>query len=286
MDTIAIVGVTGTIGSRVAEKLVARGHAVIGLSRSAGAAPAGVERRAVDLTDREAAGRALEGADAVYLTPAMQGEDPLGLERNVTANAIDAARVAGVGHLILHTAVHANRGTTGSRILDNKHPIEAALVASGVPYTILRPAWYLQNLHAAKGWLDQGMFSMPWPADMVWAATDADDAARAAVAFFETGPANRGFDVHIPGGITAQAIMDAWKQATGREVQYQEAPGTREAVDAYPLSDIHKELYAELYDYFKRAVYLGDPEPVADAIDGFTYGTVDAFMSRELFAAV
>ena len=90
-----------------------------------------------------------------------------------------------------------------------------ALAESGVPYTILRPAWYLQNLHGAKGYLEQGMFSMPWPEDMVWAATDVEDLARAAAAFFEQGPANRGFDIHLPGGVTAAAICRAVEHVTG-----------------------------------------------------------------------
>ena len=77
------------------------------------------------------------------------------------------------------------------------------------------------------------MFSMPWPADMVWAATDLEDLARAAVAFLERGPANRGFDVHLPGGITASAVCGAVERVTGSPVGFQEAPSTRAAVNSY-----------------------------------------------------
>lgn len=283
MSTIAVVGVTGTIGSRVAGKLAAAGHDVVGLARSAGDGPVG-RRVAVDLTDRSAASDALEGADGVYLTTPESGDDPLGLERAVATNVIEAAREQGVGHVVMHTAVHADRGTTGARILDNKEGLERALADSGVPYTILRPAWFLQNLFGAKAYLEQGMFSMPWPADMVWAATDVDDVARAAAALLERGPANRGFDVHLPGGVTATAICEAVERVTGRPVGYQEGPGTREAVDPYPISDTHKELYAELFDYFKATTYLGNPDAITEAVGGFSYGTVEDFVRRELFA--
>jgi uncharacterized protein YbjT (DUF2867 family) len=199
---------------------------------------------------------------------------------------ISAAREARIGHVVLHTAVHADRGDTGSRILDNKHPIEKGLAGSGVPYTILRPAWYLQNLHGARPYLEQGMFSMPWPADLTWAATDVENVVDAAVFFLESGPANRAFDVHIPGGITAGGICEAVERVTGQAVAYHQAPGTREAVAAYPISDFHKELYAELFDYFISNEYLGDPQPITDAVDGFAYGTVADFLERELFAEV
>ncbi len=286
MTSIAIVGATGNIGRRVASRLVEAGHDVVGLSHGAGELPDGVRPREVDLTDESAARKALDGIDAVYLTPPEAGPDPLALERSVGMNVIQAARDRGVEHVVMHTAVHADRGDTGSGVLDNKHPLETALAASGVPYTILRPAWFLQNLFGAKDYLAQGIFSMPWPADMVWAGTDIDDVARAAVAFLENGPANRGFDIHLPGGITASAICTAVESVTGQAVGYQEGPSTRQAVEPYPISDAHKDLYAELFDYFKSHTYLGDPLPITEAIDGFSYGTIEDFMHRELFAGI
>lgn len=286
MSSIAIVGITGTIGSRVARRLVEAGHDVLGLSRSEGEGPEGVRRVAVDLRDEPSAQNALQGVQALYLTSPEGGADPLALERSVCTNVIAAACDRGMEHVVMHTAVHADRGDTGARVLDNKQPLEAALAASGVPYTILRPAWYLQNLFGAKAYLEQGMFSLPWPGDMVWAATDVEDVARAAAWFLENGPANRGFDVHLPGGIKAAAICEAAEAVTGQPVGYQEAPSSRAAVEPYPISEPHKVLYAELYDYFKAGTYLGDPQAVAEAIDGFEYGTIEDFMRRELFAGV
>jgi uncharacterized protein YbjT (DUF2867 family) len=281
--TVAVVGVTGTIGSRIARALADAGHQVVGLSRNPGRAAAS-RVVAVDLRNRVAAERALAGVDAVYLTPPLAGSDPLGDEQAVVRSVIDAATRTAVKHVVMHTALHADRGNTGARILDNKTSLEAALRDSGLPYSILRPAWFLQNLLAARPWLDQGMFSMPWSADRVWAATDVNDVAKAAVALIELGPANRGFDVHQPGGVSAAAICRAVQAVTGRAIAYQEFPGgTRAAVDGYPLSDAHKELYAELYDYFRRETYLGEPLRAADAIPGFAYGTIEDFVRRELY---
>jgi uncharacterized protein YbjT (DUF2867 family) len=286
MGSVAIIGVTGTIGSRIASELAERDHDVLGIARRPGEGAAGVRHVAVDLTDPDAAARVLDGVESVYLTPPMAGADPLALERAVTTSVIDAARRNGVRHVVMHTALHADRGDTGARILDDKQPLEAMLADSGVPYTILRPAWFLQNLHGARSWLERGMFSMPWPSDMVWAATDVDDVARAAVAFLEGEPANRGFDVHLPGGVTAAAICRAVEEATGHGVAYQEAPGTREAVEAYPIGEAHKALYAELFDYFKAGAYLGDPLAITEVVEGFEYGTVEDFVRRELFVGV
>ncbi|MCG6987535.1 MAG: NAD(P)H-binding protein [Gemmatimonadetes bacterium] len=284
MGSIAVVGITGNIGGRVARKLAAAGHDVVGLSRHPGAeAPGRIV--AVDLRDADAARKALAGVDGVYLTPPEGGATPLEDERAVGLNVIEAAKEAGVGHVVMHTALQADRGDTGARILNNKTVLETTLADSGTPYTILRPAWYLQNLFGAKPWLDQGMFSMPWAADMAWAATDIEDIASLAAHFFEAGPANRGFDVHLPGGVTAAGIGAAVEAVTGRAVQYQEAPSSRAAVDGYPISDVHKELYAELFDYFRSRTYEGEPTAVTEAVPDFSYGTVEDFVSRELYAA-
>jgi len=108
--------------------------------------------------------------------------------------------------------------------------------------------------------------------------------AQAAVALIELGPTNHGFDVHQPGGVTATAICRAVQAVTGRAIAYQEFPGgTRAAVDGYPLSDTHKELYAELYDYFRRDTFLGEPLAIAEAIPGFAYGTIEDFVRSELY---
>ena len=202
MGGIAVIGATGTIGGRLARRLVASGSQVRAICRNPGEWEGSVDAVAADLTDPQQALDALEGADGVYLTPMEGGDDLYATERTVAANVLDAVLKHDVAHIVMHTAVGADRGDTGARILDNKTPIERRLADSGAGYTILRPAWFLQNLWAARDYIDQGVVSMPWAGDMLWAATDVEDIVTAAVAFFDRGPANRGFDIHIPGGIT------------------------------------------------------------------------------------
>ncbi len=286
MAVIAVVGASGNIGSRVVARLVGQGSDVRAVSCDPGGVPDGVEAVAADLSDPDRAREALQGAAGVYLTPPEGGEDPLQLETTVARNVIDAAAALGVEHLVLHTAVHADRGDTGARVLDNKTALEEALASSGIGYTILRPAWFLQNLWAAREYIEQGVVSMPWPGDMIWAATDISDVAEAAAAFFASGPANRGFDLHVPGGITGNQLAEAASRVLGRPVAYQEAPVTsREFVEAFPISDPHKDIYAELFDYFKSTTYLGDTDPIQKALGGFEIQGPDRFFAEELFAS-
>lgn len=164
-NQITVIGITGTVGSRVASKLAAKGVEVRGIARdpSQFSGNQNVELVAADLTNRREAEQALEGSQVVYLTLPEEGEDPLALESAVGLNAVEAARRAGIEHMLLHTALHSDRGDTGVAIIDNERPIEEAVVASGFGYTILRPAWFLQNIFGAKEYLEHGMYSMPIP---------------------------------------------------------------------------------------------------------------------------
>lgn len=285
MSVIAVVGATGTIGSRLVRRLAAGGHDVRAICRDPGVLPEGVEPFAADLSRPDEALAALEGATGVYLTPPEAGDTPLALEAKVSLNVVDAAAKHGVEHLVMHTAVRADRGNTGARVLDNKTGIEQAVAASGVGFTTLRPAWYLQNLWGARDYLEQGVVSLPWAGDMVWAATDVEDVVTAAVAFFERGPAGRGYDLHIPGGITGEQIAAAATAVLGHQVSYHQAQvSSRQYVDGFPISDAHKAIYAELFDYFKSDTYLGDPQAIMETLDGFEPRGVEAFLRDELLA--
>lgn len=185
---------------------------------------------------------------------------------------------------MLHTALQADRGGTGVRILDNKTPIEEAVQRSGVPYTILRPGWFLQNLLGAKPYLEQGVLSMPFPAQRRIGGVSVEDVANAAVGFLEKGPENRGFDLHLPVGVTCGMLCEAVGKAAARPVHFQEFPGAaRQFVEGYPISAQHKELFGELFEYFRRQDYLGKPEDILKALPGFRYTTPEQFARSELF---
>ncbi len=89
----------------------------------------------------------------------------------------------------------------------------------------------------------------------------------------------------VGGGITGQQIAAAATGVLGREVSYQEAEvSTRDYVEAFPISDAHKDIYAELFDYFRSSTYLGDPEPIIETLDGFEPRGLEDFLRDELFA--
>ena len=92
--TILVGGATGNIGRELIPRLQSAGLSIrAGSTR--GAAVQGAEARVLDLLDPACLPAAFEGADAaMIITPAH----PLMVD--MTANAVAAAREAGVGHLV------------------------------------------------------------------------------------------------------------------------------------------------------------------------------------------
>ena len=92
---ILVLGATGTIGSKVAAGLVAKGEKVKAVSRGA-TAVAGAEAVALDLANPAALDAALEGVDRVFANVPAGYLDPVGLLSPVieAAAAREAARKA------------------------------------------------------------------------------------------------------------------------------------------------------------------------------------------------
>ncbi len=110
MPLVVVTGATGLIGSRIAERLVADGHAVRALVRpGTDAAPLealGVEVARGDLTDAASVAAAVDGAEFVVHSGAATGgpsQDPVRAEQvNVrgTEVVLDAAHAAGVRRVV------------------------------------------------------------------------------------------------------------------------------------------------------------------------------------------
>ena len=74
---IALIGATGNVGQSVTAEAVSRGHDVVAIARDVSTVPeqAGVTAVQADLTDKQAIGEAIHGADAVVLSVRFQELD-------------------------------------------------------------------------------------------------------------------------------------------------------------------------------------------------------------------
>jgi uncharacterized protein YbjT (DUF2867 family) len=229
--TVLVAGATGRQGGAVARLLLERGHRVHALTRRPGSQAAaalhvlGAEIFQADLDDEASVRAAAEGADAFFLvtTPFEEGAQA---EVRQGRRAAEAAKKAGVKHLVYSSVASADRAT-GIPHFDGKREIEKHVEGLGVPCTILAPVFFMENFLAAASLdgLRAGTLSVPLPPSRpLQMIAVADIAAFARLALERPGElAGRRIDL-ASDVLTGPEIAKALSHATGSAIDYSAAP--------------------------------------------------------------
>jgi uncharacterized protein YbjT (DUF2867 family) len=149
---VLVVGATGRLGLELVNALRARSVAVRAAVRDPAKAakllPPDVEVAVVDVRDSHAIERAMRGVrDVIFAASATAGGDgantPAAVEHDGALACIAAAATERVAHFVLISSAASTQPehvhNLWGAILTWKQRSEAALRASGVPYTVLRP---------------------------------------------------------------------------------------------------------------------------------------------------
>ena len=183
MTTYAVTGATGHLGRLVVQELLARVPAtdVVALARTPEkAADLGVQVRRADYSDPATLPEALTGVDVLLLVSGNEVGQRIAQHTNV----IKAAEAAGVGRVAYTSIANADHSTNP---LQPEHKAtEDVLRASGLPFTILRDNWYLENYTAQlPQYLATGEVLGIDGTARIGAATRADMAAAIAAALLD-----------------------------------------------------------------------------------------------------
>ncbi|WP_411720752.1 SDR family oxidoreductase [Mycetocola sp.] len=144
--TIVVTGATGSLGRLIIEHLLTRGtdpEQIVAVGRNtsklAELEALGVSTAVIDYADRASLDSAFAGADTLMLVSGSE----VGRRVEQHANAIDAAKAAGVARIVYTSTPQAD---TSALILAPEHrATEELLQASGIPFTLLRNGWYTEN---------------------------------------------------------------------------------------------------------------------------------------------
>ena len=221
--TIAITAATGQLGRLAIAALKARGATPVALARSPQTATdLGGEVRHFDYAAPDTA--ALTGIDTLVLISSGDFNDRAHQHRNV----IEAAKAAGIGHLIYTSIL---KGDRSPMLLASDHvATEVAIRDAGLAHTILRNGWYTENYTAGLGAaLAHGAIAGAAGEGLVSTAARADYAEAIAVVALD--PAHRG-TVHELAGDRAYRLADLAAEVsrlTGKAIGYASIPETEYA---------------------------------------------------------
>ncbi len=161
---IAVTGATGQQGGAVARKLLADGWKVRALTRDASKPAAkelearGAEIVPGDMESRPQLDAAFQGAYGVFSVQNFWLPN-VGFEGEIRQgkNVADAAKAAGVQHLVYSSVGAAHRGA-GQKHFESKWIIEQYIHSLGIPYTILRPSAFMENYNRSREQILNGTY--------------------------------------------------------------------------------------------------------------------------------
>ena len=217
---ITVIGATGTVGGALVDELLGQrdAPAVRALVRRQDAARAlagrGVEPVVGDFGDAAALGRALDGAERLFLL------SPPGDAGMVAAQAriVDVAAERGVRHVVKLSSIGADEPVQ-ARIVQAHRLIELHVERSGMAWTHLRPHWFMQNELGQAGAVASGEFHAP-DVGRISLVDARDVAAAAARVLVEDGHERRAYLLTGPEALSYADIARAFEAVLGHPVAW------------------------------------------------------------------
>jgi uncharacterized protein YbjT (DUF2867 family) len=198
---LLVTGGTGNIGSRLVPLLREAGRDIRILSRHPRAAELGVQHVVGDTVAGHGLAEALDDVDVVvHLAGGAKGDDV------AARNLANAARQAGVQHLVLISVVGADRMPIG--YFRAKAAAEQVVAESGVPWTVLRAA----QLHEFVLPIAKGMARMPLlpvPGGLRFEPVDRNEVAARLAELALGAPAGRVADLAGPEVLDLEGLVAA-----------------------------------------------------------------------------
>lgn len=211
---IAVFGATGQTGSELTRQLAAKGIATRALLRNPEKAKMleglGVEIVQADLEQPETLEAALRGAEKAYFVTS-------GGATTLSQHFYDAAKRAGVKHIVRLSGSFMTREAHGIRFDEQHHQAELALEASGLAWTHLRPSYFMQNILFQGA---SGTLALPLADRPVNLVDIRDIAAVAVAALTGEGHAGQVYDITGPQALTFHEVAAQLTAVTGRTFTY------------------------------------------------------------------
>src|ERR1700743_1885856 len=214
---LLVTGATGTTGMEVLKALKARGTEARALVRDETKAhhlrDLGFEPATGDLGDPRTLGPALEGVEKAYLV------SPIGPMQSEFEQAfLESAKEAGVEHVVKLSVIGASPEAP-LRFARAHGTVEQALRESGMAFTLLRSAAFMQNTLSWGPQVHHDTFYTPVP-DAAFSLVDARDVAEvAALALTTEGHEGKAYGLSGPEAVSYREQATRLFATAGRSVR-------------------------------------------------------------------
>ena len=263
---ILVTGAAGKTGRAVIRALSARGQAVRALvhrpQQATIAIAAGAQDVvAGDMRDRAILEQAADGSAgtvrAIYHICPNMSPDELPIARVV----LEAARAAGLEHVVYHSVLHPQ--TEAMPHHWQKLRVEELLFEAGLPFTILQPAAYMQNLLAYWDQIvRQGLYAVPYATDTRLGMVDLEDVAQAAATVLTVeGHAGATYELAGPDVLSPAEVAQILEQQLDRPLRARLVPldEWQRGARASGLGEYQIQTLLQMFRYYERHGFWGNP---------------------------
>ena len=268
---ILVIGGRSKVGAALIGELLGRGEQVRALVRAG--EPAGHRATAAevvtgDLADEGSLVTAMAGVEKVFLLSSPH-PDAVGWHRN----AIDAARRTQVQLLVRSSILGADRESP-AEFISAHTTCDRYLEDSGLPYVIVRPNLFLQNIpESTIPAIDaSGTFYADAGEARISMVDTRDVAAVAALALTEPGYAGAHFDVTGPEALSYTDVAAKLTSVLGRRISYVGASddAVRQALLGAGLTTWFAGALVGLYQDYRRSGTGGYAAQVTETVQRLT----------------
>jgi uncharacterized protein YbjT (DUF2867 family) len=258
---ILVTGAAGKTGRAVIQSLIAEGQRVRGLVRRQEQVVS-LERLGVvdavvgDISSREILEEAGEGVKAIYhICPNMHPD-----EASIGETVIRAAQSAGIERFVYHSVLHPQIEAMAHHW--QKMRVEEMLFESGLSYTILQPAAYMQNVLA--NWeriVGQGVYAVPYALETRLSMVDLKDVAEAAAKVLtEAGHAGATYELCGAEVLSQRDIAIILGEQLGQLVRGERIPIEiwEQQARSARLGDYAVQTLVRMFRYYERNDFWGN----------------------------
>lgn len=262
-QTFAITGITGQVGGVVARTLLAAGHAVRAVVRSAEKgkvwATLGCEVAVAEMNDVAALQTAFAGSAGVFvlLPPNFAPSKGFPETAAIIAALRSALEAAQPGKVVCLSTIGAQ--ASEPNLLTQLQMMEHALGRLPMPVAFLRAAWFMENAAGdVETAVETGViqsFLQPLDKPVPMVAT-ADIGRVAAELLHEPATVRKVVELEGPRRVTPNDLAAAFSKALGRTIRAEAVP-------------------REKWDALFKAQGIADPAPRMRMLDGFNQGWIE-----------
>jgi uncharacterized protein YbjT (DUF2867 family) len=188
---------------------------------------------------------------------------------------VEVMKAAAIGHLVFGSVASADQGT-GIPHFDSKYEVEKRLASVGVPYSIVAPVYFMENLLAPWNLaaLRERKLALAMPADRRLQQVAVSDIGAFAATLVERREAVFGKRYDIAGDeLTGAQMAAAVSKAGRREIRYEGFPP--DALRA------QSEDLALMFEWFDRVGYSADMEALRREFPEVPWLTFEEWLSQQ-----